>query len=276
MVASRPWIRRQTRVPRILAAALVLSIGAAAGAAAQTALSTAPPASASESGDRRTLSALPANIGRAFLRVFDRETIEPLLIGASAAGVVSIFDHRVTASIGDSRSGFSAFGDVAGGVVTGGVVAGLFVAGRLLPVSRFGDATYDMAIATIVAQGYEFLLKAAIGRERPSGSSSRLGSSFPSGHSATTFALASVLDRHFGWEAGVPAYAFASMIAASRVRGRHHYLSDVVAGATLGFISGRTAVRTNGALRPSSAVTSRPTVAISTLGSSGLLLTVSF
>jgi hypothetical protein len=41
----------------------------------------------------------------------------------------------------------------------------------------------------------------------------------------------------------VPAYAFASYVAMSRLHDNRHYLSDVVFGSTVGIISGRTVTR---------------------------------
>jgi membrane-associated phospholipid phosphatase len=38
----------------------------------------------------------------------------------------------------------------------------------------------------------------------------------------------------------------ASLVAVSRLQRNKHYLSDVMAGATLGYIVGRTVVRVNG------------------------------
>ena len=71
---------------------------------------------------------------------------------------------------------------------------------------------------------------------RPEGA----GYSFPSGHAATAFASATVLQRRFGWKAGIPAYAVATYVAASRVDMQRHYLSDVVFGAAIGIVAGRT------------------------------------
>jgi membrane-associated phospholipid phosphatase len=55
-----------------------------------------------------------------------------------------------------------------------------------------------------------------------------------------TFASATVLQRNFGWKAGVPAYAFATYVAASRVQEKRHFLSDVAFGAAIGIAAGRT------------------------------------
>jgi membrane-associated phospholipid phosphatase len=70
--------------------------------------------------------------------------------------------------------------------------------------------------------------------------------SFPSGHASTAFTLAAVAERHFGWKVGLPAYSVAGLVAVSRLQRNKHYLSDVIAGATLGYIVGRTVVRVNG------------------------------
>jgi membrane-associated phospholipid phosphatase len=79
-------------------------------------------------------------------------------------------------------------------------------------------------------------VKVAVQRTRPDGTSY----SFPSGHAASSFASATVLQQHFGWKAGIPAYAVASYVAASRIQDNRHYLSDVVFGATIGLVAGRT------------------------------------
>jgi membrane-associated phospholipid phosphatase len=63
--------------------------------------------------------------------------------------------------------------------------------------------------------------------------------SFPSGHTAVSFASATVLQRHFGWKIGVPAYALASYVGASRIQAKRHYFSDVAFGAALGIVAGR-------------------------------------
>jgi membrane-associated phospholipid phosphatase len=68
----------------------------------------------------------------------------------------------------------------------------------------------------------------------------------PSGHTSTAFSLATVAERHYGWKVGVPAYVFASSIGLSRIESKRHHLSDVVAGAALGVIVGRTVTRMNG------------------------------
>ena len=59
---------------------------------------------------------------------------------------------------------------------------------------------------------------------------------------AITFATATVIERHLGWRKSVLAYMIASYVAASRLHDNVHYLSDVVFGAAVGSIAGRTVV----------------------------------
>jgi membrane-associated phospholipid phosphatase len=103
--------------------------------------------------------------------------------------------------------------------------------------------TYDLTQALVVNGFYTNTLKHLAGRTRPDGGD-RL--SFPSGHASTAFTWAAVTQAHYGWKAGAPSYLAATAIALSRVSNDRHHLSDVVAGATLGIIAGRTVVRTNG------------------------------
>jgi len=103
-------------------------------------------------------------------------------------------------------------------------------------VSHFG---MDLLQGQILAEALFQPIKFATGRERPDGSNNR---SFPSGHAAITFATATVIERHLGWRKAVLAYAIASYVAVSRLHDDQHWLSDVVFGAAVGTIAGRTVV----------------------------------
>lgn len=58
--------------------------------------------------------------------------------------------------------------------------------------------------------------------------------SFPSGHSAASFAFASVVAAQQGWVWGGLAHGAASFIAISRENDDFHYLHDITAGITIG------------------------------------------
>lgn len=62
---------------------------------------------------------------------------------------------------------------------------------------------------------------------------------FPSFHAASTFTMAAVLEEYYGWELGIPAYTLAGLISWSRIDERDHDLSDVVFGAAMGWLIGK-------------------------------------
>lgn len=103
-------------------------------------------------------------------------------------------------------------------------------------VSHFG---MDLIQAQILTEVLVEPIKLATQRERPNGSNHL---SFPSGHSAITFATATVIERHLGWRKALLGYAVATYVAASRLHDDQHWLSDVVFGAAVGTVAGRTVV----------------------------------
>jgi membrane-associated phospholipid phosphatase len=95
------------------------------------------------------------------------------------------------------------------------------------------DLLRAQIIAGVLTQG----LKYAVGRERPNHTGDP---AFPSGHAALTFATATVIERHLGWKMAGLGYAVAAYVSTSRLHDNVHYASDVVFGAAVGTISGRT------------------------------------
>jgi membrane-associated phospholipid phosphatase len=197
-----------------------------------------------EEDGRRTLGAFPKNLGRSFVGVFSKESLVPFLIGAGATATSSFMDASTQRFATAQSPTFGKIGGQAGGFpVMASVTVGLFAAGRFTGPGAFRSATYDMAQAVIVDGVYTTITKHAVGRTRPDGSNTL---SFPSGHTSSAFAMATVANEHFGPRIGIPAYLAASLIGASRIQSNKHHLSDVVAGAALGYIVGKTVVRENG------------------------------
>lgn len=75
------------------------------------------------------------------------------------------------------------------------------------------------------------ILKYSVREWRPDHSNRH---SFPSGHTAVTFASAAFLQRRYGWAYGAPAYALATYVGWGRVFARKHHWWDVLAGAAIG------------------------------------------
>jgi membrane-associated phospholipid phosphatase len=201
-----------------------------------------------EGDGRRTLGQLPKNLGRSFVGVLSRDNALPLLLGATVAGTASSLDRRAQWGMGGFAPGFSSAASTAGGSkVMVPAAVGLFAAGRLAGEgSRFRAFTYDATQAFIVNGAYTMALKSLASRTRPDGSDTL---SFPSGHTSTAFAWATVARAHYGWKVGAPSYLAATAIGLSRITTDKHHLSDVLAGATIGYVTGRTVVRVNGPAR---------------------------
>jgi membrane-associated phospholipid phosphatase len=226
--------------PPALAGAAQDQASASAGAAA----TSASPSTTARDDGRRTMERFVSNLFSGTVGVFSTDNVKPLLIGGGATGIASVFDDRIANGIAGPEHDFGkSLESGASPAVIGGLVAVLFAAGRTVDGPRYRAVTYDLMHAFLINAGYTALLKEVVQRGRPNGEDNL---SFPSGHASNAFALAAVAERHYGWKAGVPAYTLASLVAVSRLQRNKHYLSDVMAGATLGYIVGRTVVRVNG------------------------------
>ena len=94
----------------------------------------------------------------------------------------------------------------------------------------------------ILSQGLTQGIKVAVQRERPTGECC----AFPSGHASGTFAVASILERHFGYRSAWPTFVIGGYVAASRLFDNRHFVSDVLFGSALGIASGWTVVGHHG------------------------------
>ena len=93
-----------------------------------------------------------------------------------------------------------------------------------------------MIAALSVTGAVTMSLKAIRHNEAPNGKNW----AWPSGHTSSSFTIASVLDEFYGPRVGIPAYALASLVAYRMMDAGDHWASDVVFGATLGWVVGHT------------------------------------
>lgn len=159
-------------------------------------------------------------------------------VGGALSLAGRIEERELTARAASSKKMDTLFdaGEYIGGATFQfGAAVATYAIGHGIGSPRTQAAGADLIRAQILTQSITQGLKVAVGRTRPDGTHF----SFPSGHSATTFATATVLERHFGWKAGVPAYAVATYVAASRLQENRHFASDVIFGATLGILAAR-------------------------------------
>ena len=107
----------------------------------------------------------------------------------------------------------------------------------------------DNGLTVLTAMGaagtLDLALKLAFDREfpfKPGGHGDFWGGgrSFPSGHAATSFAFASAIahryphNRWLKWSA----YALATSVSLSRYPAKRHYVSDILVGSALGYVTG--------------------------------------
>ena len=95
------------------------------------------------------------------------------------------------------------------------------------------------------AAGINEVFKIAANRQYPYGTNStgefwESGKSFPSGHSAASWAFASALAHRYPHKRWVKwgAYAFATAVSLSRIPAKKHYPSDILVGSTIGYVTG--------------------------------------
>lgn len=207
---------------------------ALAGALLAGTLPGKPPPPEPQPSLRTILKQLPGD----FARIASRDHLLTLGGAGAVALGVSHQDAAITRSAVRSQAldrateGGSALGS--GYVNVGGAFATFLVgtlAGKTDVRALGADLLEAQAVNGVLTEG----IKVAVRRRRPSGGPY----SFPSGHTSSTFATASVLQRRFGWKVGVPAYAFGGYVAASRLQQNQHYLSDVIFGAAIGAVAGR-------------------------------------
>jgi membrane-associated phospholipid phosphatase len=174
-------------------------------------------------------------------------------IGAAAALLAHPADVEVNAHIAGSDTVKAVFAPgkwIGSAYAQVGAAVGLYVAGRyLVPhiegeprTNKVSHLGYDLLRAQILSQALIHGVKYSVRRDRPTGECC----SFPSGHAASAFAAASVLERHLGYRAAWPTLLAASYVAVSRLHDNRHFVSDIFFGSAIGMATGWTIVGRHG------------------------------
>lgn len=179
------------------------------------------------------------SVPRDFVNFMSLDTAKIVGVGGAAALVASNWDRQLLDEAQERlpASKFKA-GNFAGQFLLHmGASFGVYTFAKITGNERLSDVGGDLLRAQMLSQGIVQAGKLMTNRQRPDGSNSH---SLPSGHTASAFATASVLQDHFGWKVGVPAYAFGTYVAAARMSANKHNLSDVLMGAAIGVASAHT------------------------------------
>ena len=137
-----------------------------------------------------------------------------------------------------------------GGGASDKVIAAFLLYGVAAKNTRARAIAFDSIVGSVIASKVITPAIKQIGpRTRPSGTGD--DQSFPSNHATQAFTVATVVASHHAERRWVRwlAYGVAGGVALSRVYHDDHYASDVIAGAAIGPLVGRTVVRTHTAER---------------------------
>jgi len=199
-------------------------------------------------------STLVPSLGQIFTKTFREDfrrlpSLDSAVIlglGGLASSLGHSSDQRISSGmVGSNSSVYKPGVWIGAATVQMGAAFATYSLGRSTGHPKLAAIGADLVSAQIVSQTLTQAIKFSVGRTRPDGTAY----SFPSGHAATSFATAAVLQRHLGWKAGIPAYALATYVAASRIETQRHFLSDVAFGAAIGMVSGRTVTLGHGNAR---------------------------
>jgi membrane-associated phospholipid phosphatase len=184
----------------------------------------------------------------------------PTLVIAGGTAAFIAADPHVASYFRSHQKNVDKLNDVFDPMITTGEVialpTSLLVAGYIRHEQR------EVSTALMAAEAYgdsaivDLAIKAITRRQRPSdipagqpfantffnGSKSPFkGSSFPSGHSAAAFSVATVVADRYSRKRWVPvlSYMLATAISASRVSENAHFTSDVFLGAALGYTTAK-------------------------------------
>ncbi len=160
--------------------------------------------------------------------------------------VTAVFDRDIRNDVfyyrnSDPSVDMRRMGDV--GQTAGLYLGGLFGAQGIAFNNAKSRQTSVLLIGSFFISGVTAAgIKYVVGRERPNGSNDpeELGrhtpdSSFPSGHTTTAFAAATVIAEQYPkWYIAAPMYGLATGVGVSRMYASKHWASDVIAGAFLG------------------------------------------
>ena len=174
-------------------------------------------------------------------------------------GGLFLLDDKIQNEVADNRNStkdnladfFEPFGNA---VYSLPALAGFYLYGRLGGNSKIQRTALLATESFLVTSLFTTVLKIGIGRPRPdklnASSSSFEGPfssnvSFPSGHTSTVFAIATVVANEYEEvPLAVPlSYGIATMTGLSRMNENQHWASDVFFGAALGYFTSKAILR---------------------------------
>ncbi|MZG52888.1 MAG: phosphatase PAP2 family protein [Nitrospinae bacterium] len=161
--------------------------------------------------------------------------------------IKNFFDDIRSSTTDDLANIFEPFGN---GIVTIPALAGFYLFGHFDENYKAKRTALIATESFLITGLYTTILKVTLGRHRPStGSSSTAfdgfttdNKSFPSGHTSTAFAIATVVANEYEETPYIKpvSYGIATLTGLSRINDEKHWASDVFFGAALGYFVSKT------------------------------------
>ena len=207
-----------------------------------------PPAAVGEAATKPTrgfFSSLGHNLKDDVKHLPRKNSLYFLIGGGVAAAAVHPWDEEINDRLSGSGAAETFFkpGKYIGNTaVLLGAGTATYLIGRGKHNGRLQHLGMDEIEGQLLTGAIVVGLKQSVRRERPvkEDGTQATGFAFPSGHAASTFAAATILQQHLGYRAGIPTYLVATYVAMSRLHDEVHSASDVVFGAAIGIVVGRT------------------------------------
>lgn len=175
-----------------------------------------------------------------FISPFTTKADSSFYLGLFNTGLVYIyFKNDLISDTQDQVSrekplrGYAAYGDYGGQMIPNILyVSGMYFAYYFSENNKYKTFANHMLRASVHSGLMVQILKKTVREKRPNSETSR--ESFPSGHTSTAFAFASVIGMNHDFIWGALGYSLATFVGLSRINNNAHYLHDVLAGAVIG------------------------------------------
>lgn len=185
----------------------------------------------------------------------NRQNALPWILVGAGTGALIATDRRSSRALPNTVDQVSISKDISnvGAVYTVlPITIGMYIGGAITHNAKAretGVLAGEAIIDTMIDVG---ILKAITRRPRPfekngNGAFFTGGASFPSGHAAESWALASVFAHEYNSNIIYPitAYGLASLVTLSRLSGQQHFASDIFVGSAIGWFTGRYVFKTH-------------------------------
>ena len=177
---------------------------------------------------------------------------------AGGTGMFIALDEEIHNTFKDNRGSttdglagiFEPFGN---GAFTIPTLAAFYILGHFHEDEKAKRTTLIAMESFLITGLYTTVLKASFGRHRPSTGDSSTSfdgfsidhNSFPSGHTSTAFAIATVFASQYEKTPYIKpiSYGLATLTGLSRINDEKHWASDVFIGAALGYFTSKTLLR---------------------------------